>query len=224
MNRRCDSARSSRRAIVSSLKLLEPCNPTLARMAEPCLFQFPRLRQILLNRLANTEIRCLVNPANRTGLVNQHQSRCVDATPPTVVVLGRASAVELHHPVFRVGEDGERSLQLFLDPLASFGRINANGQHLHVQGLEVILVPYELTELAQAVRSPVATVEINEDVVASIARQAHALAVGRGEHEIRGLVSNLDFQRQDLILCRCGCSAPSVASANRTAVSRMMNE
>jgi len=110
--------------------------------------------------------------------------------------------------VFRVGEDGEQSLQLFLDPLASFRRINADGQHPHVQGLEVILVPYELTELAQAVRSPVATVEINEDVVASIARQAHALAVGLGEHEIRGLVSNLDFQRQDLILCRCGCWAP----------------
>jgi len=73
---------------VSLLDLLEPCNPTLARMAEPCLFQFPRLRQILLNRLANPEIHCLVNPANHAGLVNQYQSRCVDAAALSIVVLG----------------------------------------------------------------------------------------------------------------------------------------
>ena len=178
---------------MSLLDLLEPCNPTLARVAEPCLFQFPRLRQILLNRLANTEIRCLVNPANRTGLVNQHQGWCVDGAALTVVVFRRASAVEFHHLVFRVGEDGERSLQFLLDPFASFGRINANGQHLHVQRLEIILVPDELTELAQTVRSPVATVEINENIVARIARQAHGPGVGRGKHEIRAFSPTLIF-------------------------------
>src|SRR6516165_2226903 len=97
MNRRCDSARSSRRAIVSLLDLPEPCNPTLARVAEPCLLQFPRLGQILLNRLANPETRCLMNPANRAALVNQHQSWCVDGAALSIVVFGRAGAVELHH-------------------------------------------------------------------------------------------------------------------------------
>src|SRR5690348_4916194 len=56
----------------------------------------------------------------------------------------------------------------------------------------------ELAEFEGAVRSPIAFVKIEQHVLAGELRKFHELAVGRKERKIRGLLANVNVQRQIL--------------------------
>lgn len=154
-----------------------------------------------------------MNPANRTGLIDKDQGRRVDAAAFSIVVLGRAGAVEFHDLALGVREDRKRGLELFLDQLSFLGWVDANGQDLNVQAPEIRIALHELTEFAQAVRSPVAAVEINQNIVASKVREPDGLPISRRQGEVRSLFAHLDLEWRDSILggCRKRAEKPQCA-------------
>jgi hypothetical protein len=102
--------------------------------------------------------------------------------------------------VLGVGKDRKGGLEFFLSDSTFFGGIDAHAQDLHIERFQLFEMLDELAEFGIAVRSPIASIEIDQDVVAGEIGELDALAFGRGQREIGRLISNFDMEWQQWAL------------------------